>query len=211
MGAVKRESSAVRVCDYKIQHAIAWYQSLSKGTAALIWYDNIELGAWAAEMFREAGIDTLHCPAGSRADNDLATIEETGKCDQAVVLSINAHREGKNLQVGIQESFYLQSPRDAGWMQQSIGRLHREGQPADEIFVHQCLTTPFDSENFAACLVDAAYQHASGGNRQKIIYAGYDPLPQMYPPEFLQERGLEVQALDDQSQSLLTEKFDTNK
>ena len=74
-------------------------------------------------------------------------------------------------------------------------------------FVTKCDTTEFDELNFSACLVDAAYQHGTGGNRQKVIYANYDPIPKIHPPEFLLERDLKVRLLDEQERRILTEKF----
>lgn len=204
LGMVERDSRGVRVSPYKIRHAINWAKKLPKNKGALVWYYHREMGRWISEEFQKAGFDTLHCPAGDAANKQLANIEEHKR--KIVVLGLGAHSEGKNLQC-MEHQFYVQFPRDSKLAQQSIGRTHRSGQKAGELFVNQCLTTEFDSQNFAACLVDAAYQHGSGGNRQKIIYAAYDPSPKIYPPEFLQERGLQVQQLDETEKKLLTEKF----
>ena len=205
-GMPERQSVPVRICDYKIQHAVKWAKALKPGTGALIWYYHQDVGRWAHEELAAAGLPVVHCPAGAASNHFLANIE--GHKDKIVVLSLAAHSEGKNLQC-LQEQFYIQFPRSSKLAQQSIGRTHRSGQEADELTVTKCDTTPFDELNFAACLVDAAYQHGSGGNRQKLIYASYDPIPRIHPPEFLLERGLDVHQLDETERQLLTEKFAT--
>lgn len=201
----ERQGRPIRVSPYKIKHAANWAREIKpKGAGALIWYHHQAVGKWLVEELTEAGFEVLHCPAGEMSNRVLARVENHKH--KLIVISLSAHSEGKNLQA-IQEQFYVQFPRVSRVAQQSIGRTHRSGQTADELIVTKCDTTEFDQMNFAACLVDATYQHGSGGNRQKLVYATYESLPRMFPPEFLLERGLEVARLDAQERKLLTEKF----
>ena len=66
----------------------------------------------------------------------------------------------------------------------------------------------FDHLNLSACLVDALYIQQTTGTRQKLCYAGYNPLPKMYPEDFLRERGFtDVHRLDAATRQLLVERF----
>lgn len=207
-GRPERDSRAVRVCDYKIKAAVAWAKAMraeeGKGRAgAIVWYYHQEVGTWLAEEMRLAGLDTLHCPAGDRGNADILNPAHKHKI---VVASYTAHGTGKNLQ-HFQEQYFVQWPRDASVAEQTLGRTHRNGQLADELTVHTNQTLLFDQLNFAACLNDSLYIHQSTGNRQKLIYASYDPLPKIFPPAVLYQRGLETTKLDDRQEQMLREKF----
>ncbi len=53
----------------------------------------------------------------------------------AVIASIDANREGRNLQTKWSRCLYTSAPEGAGVWQQSLGRFHRPGQRADEVVV----------------------------------------------------------------------------
>jgi hypothetical protein len=81
------------------------------------------------------------------------------------------------------------------------------GQKADELVVCQNFTTLFDQLNFAACLNDALYIQQTTGNRQKLIYSQYDPLPKIFPSAILHERGYQNRLLTKQQETALCERF----
>ena len=201
-GMPERESTAVRVCSYKIDAAVEWAKSLRKG--GLIWYYHQEVGRWIYEQLRVHGVDVLHCPAGNEHNGTIIDLANQSKM---VVASISAHGTGKNLQ-HFSEQFIIQWPRSAGDAEQMLGRTHRNGQMADELIVNLCKTLPFDAINFGACLNDALYVHQTMGNKQKIIYAGYDPLPEVFPTSVLRQRGLETRVLTSEQERILRERFD---
>lgn len=202
-GMPERDSKAVRVCDYKIKQAVEWAKTLKKNTGALIWVHHQEAGKWMAEALKEADVDALHCPAGPRYNEMILKPENQ---QRIIVASMNAHGTGKNLQA-FQHQWFLQWPRQSKMAEQTIGRTHRQGQQADELVVNMNLSLEFDELNFAACVNDALYIHQTTGNRQKLIYASYDPLPKVFPSEVLKERGLEAKILDAKQRKLLDEKF----
>lgn len=205
-GRPERDSRAVRVCGYKVEAAGRWAQKLhadNPHAGAILWVHHQELGEWLYEHLMALGLPALHCPAGENAN---AAIRDPANASRFVVASISAHGTGKNLQ-HFQEQFFLQWPRDARAAEQALGRTHRNGQKADELVVNTCHTLTFDAMNFAACLNDALYIHQTTGNRQKLIYAIYDPLPKIFPPAVLFQRGLEAIALDNEQQAMLHEKF----
>jgi hypothetical protein len=197
-----RDSTAVRICDYKIQAAVRWALEI-KDRGGIIWVMNKEIGKWTYEALCAAGVNALHCPAGP-AHN--ASILDPANVGRMLVASIDAHGTGKNLQ-HFSEQFFVQFPRPASDAEQVLGRTHRNGQMADELIVNLCNTTLFDQLNFAACLNDALYIQQTTDTRQKLIYAAYDPMPKIFPTAVLFERGLNNIKLSAQQQQDLAEKF----
>jgi len=204
VGRSFRDSRIVRVCDYKIRQAVKWALDQEAEGGGLIWVWHKGIGAWVHEALKEAGVDVVYCPAGG-ASNELILSDKTqGKI---VVASIKAHGVGKNLQTWNQQ-FFLQWPRGAKDAEQSLGRTHRNGQLADEVWGWTCHTTEFDRLCFAACLNDSLYIHQSTGNRQKLIYCVYSPgMPLIVSPAVLKERGFQNRQLDPQQVKLLNDRF----
>jgi hypothetical protein len=191
------------VCPYKINAALEWAAGLPKGEGSIIWVHNVGLGEWAYRVFKEAGMDVVHCPGG---DEGSAAVRDEGNKGKHCIASLPAHYYGKNLQHH-HNMFCIQFPRDATWAEQMVGRMHRQGQRKDHLFIDSCDTIEPDFLVRAACLNDALYQHQTGGGRQKAVYGAYDPLPRIVPPEVLKQRGLEPIMLDRNQRKLLVEKF----
>lgn len=199
---IERDSSAVRVCDYKILEAAKW-ACLRRGEGGIIWYYHNEVGEWIREMLEGYGVDCLHCPAGSKANSQIINHDNKKKI---IIASQKAHGEGKNLQ-HFEHQFFTQWPRPAADAEQTLGRLHRSGQKADELQVFVPTTTLFDQMNFAACLNDALYIHTTTDTRQKLIYCNYDPLPKIFPASVLRERGFSPDKLDKEAEAVKRAKF----
>lgn len=197
----KRDSSAVRVCSFKIDDALNWASQLPKGVGGIIWHYHQEVGEWLMGFGTKLGLPMLYCPAG---DND--TIRNESNKGKIIVASIMAHGEGKNLQF-MQEQYVLQWPRSAKVAQQLLGRTHRTGQLADELIVNRCDMLPFDILNFAACLNDAVYRQQTLGVREKMVFCNYDPLPMIFSPEFLREQNLQPEQLTVEQRAMLVDKF----
>lgn len=200
-----RDARAVRVCDFKIRAAAEWALSeVPKNKGAILWVYHNEVGNWLLEYLRQYTDRVLHCPAGARYNQ---MILDPANEDKLVIASIKAHGEGKNLQA-FQEQYFVQWPRPCADAEQTLGRLHRTGQKADELIVNLNLTTEFDFMVFAATLNDALYVHQTTGNRQKLIYADYmHPRPMIFPSAVLRQRGFENEMLSPEQQRLLDEKF----
>ncbi len=205
-GRPDRDSRAVRVCDYKIAQAVRWAQeTLKEGAGGIIWVHHQEIGTWLCDAMREAGLlnHMLHAPAGEMSNTSI--LDHKNK-DRIVVASIAAHGTGKNLQ-HFSHMNVVQWPRDARVSEQLIGRLHRRGQEADELVVQTNHTTRFDMLNFAACLNDSLYIHQTTGDKQKLIYASYDPTPVIFPDSVLIQKGLDARTLDRQQKQMMVDKF----
>jgi len=206
---LERLKRAIRVCPFKINQTVEWYKTLPKGKGAIIWFYSTEVGKWLKEAFEEAGLDPVYCPAGP-AYNSVA-IDHDHK-DKPLIASISAHGTGKNLQ-HFEYERYVQWPRDAKLAEQSIGRVHRNGQQADEVYIYTDFAGEFDRGMFSATLNDSIYIHQTLGNRQRLVYATYDPIPQILPYEVLKAWGAlgSNSKTDKECQKLLKDKFGQNK
>lgn len=206
-GMLERQGSAVRVDDFKVRKAVEWAKERGRG---LIWVWHKEMGKWVAEALREVGLPVVEAPAGENA----LFIEPT-TYDKVCVASIGAHHVGKNMQGevgrGFNEQFVLQWPRDASVAEQMMGRTHRTGQKEDEVVVDTIRTTEADHLDFAACVSDSCYVQQTLGTSQKLLFADHDPLPTIFSPEFLRERGLQPQDLSEQQRQMLQEKYGAYK
>lgn len=191
-GRPEREASAVRICDFKVAEALKWAQNLPKKEGGIIWYLNQEMGRWMSEYLRDAGMDYDFLPASKSSDERLVNYRNNPQKakGKTLVASIMAHGTGKNIQF-MSNALFLQWPRQAKQAEQTLGRLHRNGQEADCVNVFTMSMCEWDAMNFAATLNDALYTHQSTGNRQKLIYATYDPRPKIFPSHVLQQRGAE--------------------
>lgn len=199
---LERDSQAVQVCDYKVRAAIEWAQKLKGG--GIIWFHHIELGEWLRQLAHEAGLNYLHCPAGKPANAALADLSNA---DRIVIASISAHGQAKELQ-HFQHQYVLQWPRSAKTAEQLLGRCHRKGQEADELVVVKNDSIPWDTWNFATCLNNSLYIQQTLGAAQKLVYCGYDPMPKIFPPEILRERGFDnVRRLDREGRELMVDLF----
>ena len=204
-GRPERDSRAIRVCDWKIAHLVEHAKMHRDGNpdkGIIFWIHHQEVGAWLVEALGAAGLrGVTHAKAG---DNEKILDPRVSK--NIVVASIDAHGTGKNLQA-FEHMAVVQWPRSARVAEQLIGRLHRRGQQADELVIRTCNTLPFDQMNFAACLNDALYIHQSTGDRQKLIYASYDPVPKIFPHHVMVANGLEVEKLTAEQERMLKDKF----
>lgn len=208
-GRPVREPTAVRVCDFKVAGALAWVKSLPKGEGAIIWYLHQEMGRWMSDYLRDADIPFDHLPAGSASNARLAAYREDPSKAKGKILvaSIYAHGTAKNIQF-LSNALFLQWPRQAKQAEQTLGRLHRNGQESDCVNVFTMSMSGWDDMNMAACLNDALYTRQTTGNRQKLIYASYDPRPKIFPSHVLRQRGADgVADLSPEMIAQLTQKF----
>lgn len=184
--AAGRDKRAVRVCDFRIRAAARWVRGLPKGEGALIWAHNREMVTWAAELLAEEFGDRVRACRDHPADREFICTPEAAQ--RIVVASIKVYHAGFNLQ-GFPHVLFLQSPRSAKYWEQTVGRVHRQGQTRDVVRVTTMHTLKEDWAVFSAAAIDALYQHQAGGGPQKLIYGSYDPLPETLPPEVLLEMG----------------------
>jgi hypothetical protein len=108
---------------------------------------------------------------GSRGFDATGRYIEDADASKACVASIDANREGKNLQRLWSRNLLVCPPPSAAWWEQIIARTHRPGQKADEVIVDVLIGC---RENFDACedaLRGARAIRDMTGKRQKLLLA----------------------------------------
>lgn len=201
----EREAVPVRVCDFKVRAAVDWAKSLD-GRGGIIWCYHQEVCTWVYSAIVAAGLPGIHCPAGPRSDLLLSRDENKPSLKTKILCaSIRAHGEGKNLQF-MDRAYVMQWPRTAKTAEQMLGRLHRTGQESDEVVYTTNNTLEWDHANLASCLVTALYIHQTT-TAQKMIYGGWSPLPAVYPPEALIQRGFDNDPLSPEMLEALKRRF----
>lgn len=147
--------------EYMIQRCKAWldYQSTKHraGRNGIVWVEHTAFGQKLAEV-------SGHRYFGAGDDSIL-------KCkDQAIIASIRAHGEGKNLQRW-SNNLIVAPPSSAKVWEQLLARTHRAGQDADEVNVEVMLHIPEFIEVFQRAIHNARVLEETYGNRQKLVYA----------------------------------------
>jgi hypothetical protein len=119
-GRCRPSSEAVWVDDFLVGEASKW----ALKHRGLVWVDGPDLGLRIA--------DTTGLPyyGGDGADPG----EEDGS--RSVILTINAYQEGLNLQKAYGEALYTCVPKTSKVWEQSMGRIHRPGQPRTEVNIY---------------------------------------------------------------------------
>lgn len=169
-GTFTEQHEAIRTCPRFAEACAAWLRKHPKGIA---WVHHKELGRWISEL---SGYPYL--------DSDGDDVEERRG---PLVLSMNAHAEGNNLQHGWNANLLCEPPaRDRRW-HQLIARTHRTGQPDPEVIVD--VASPLDGGHDGSSAIgrlarahqEAQRIQANGGGRRKVLLA--DIAFPLTPPE----------------------------
>lgn len=154
------QTEAVWVDDYLIQDAGAWAQA----NVGLVWYTH---AAFGERLASQAGLPFF----GPGNEANVALLKERG--DRSIVVSAKAHATGKNLQAWNHNLICNPSTSGKDW-EQLLGRTHRTGQRADEVFAEVYRQTEEMREALDQAMRDARYVAQSTGQQQKLIYANRD-------------------------------------
>jgi len=159
-GSFKPNTVAEWVDPFALHHGAAWLdESRTMPNGAVAWSEHVAFGERLAEM---AGVP--YFGAGMKAS--AAILDCRGPC----VVSIAAHQEGKNLQHW-SKSLITAPPSSGKTWEQLLGRMHREGQDADEVTYEVWLHADELRASLRQALNDARYIEQTTGARQKLLYA----------------------------------------
>lgn len=156
------ETEAVWLHDFLVFDAVEWLRERSSG--GICWYEH---DAFARRVVGHAGSGAdgvvFACPG---ADGDKRVLLLSG--NERVVASIRAHGTGKNLQA-FAHSLVAHPPADGATWEQLVGRMHRQGQLADEVTVEVYRHTPAYVEAVDRARGLAGYIQESFGAPQKLV------------------------------------------
>lgn len=209
-GMPERDQYFIPVDPFKLDHCMLAAQKINKQRShpgVIVWYYHRQFGEWMHyRAVNELGITNVEfLPAGPASDRILASERDRIK-DKILIASITGHGEGKDLQF-LRNQIIAQWPRPAKTAEQLLGRLHREGQEADELVVHTTLSHDFEHQSLAATLNDTVYAQTTTGNEYRLLSATYSPVPEIFPSDVLQTLGFENKILTPEQQSLIDARF----
>ncbi len=129
----------------------------------LVWCEHID---FANRLSQATGLPYF---AGEGLDARTGgSIEDfQGKC---AILSIEANREGRNLQ-RFSRNLVVSPPQQGDRWQQLLARTHRDGQEADEVICDVVLSCAEHVDAMRVALSDAQYQEDITGDHQKLLLA----------------------------------------
>ena len=145
------------------------------------WQDNgalVACGKWSAlgpgiiftghSFFGRTLAKRLACPYyGAEGKNEKGEPIEQEKGDRVIVASIQANGTGRNLQA-FSRALVTASQTD---LEQLLGRLHRQGQGADEVVFSFLVGCWEHVDGFWKAVENAQKQHLLTGGKYKLSYA----------------------------------------
>jgi hypothetical protein len=136
--------------------AVRW--AYAQPTPPLVWYEHTAFGR---EVARIGGF--LFADVGPEADSMLASM----RAPVPLVLSVDAHGTGKNLQLWSRQLVTSPSSNGRVW-EQLIGRTHRPGQLADTVHVNYFSHVATMRDAMRSARADARYITETLNTPQKL-------------------------------------------
>lgn len=167
-----------------------------KPNVIAIWHDNTALET-CAKWAEKPGIIWTEHGLFARKLAELtglpyfgaAGLDATGRYiedadpKRACIASIDANREGKNLQKLWSRNLLVCPPTSAAWWEQTIARTHRPGQEADEVIVDVLLGCRENYDALQSALSGAKAIQSMTGKVQKLLLADVElPEERLLPP-----------------------------
>jgi len=159
------QTECVWISDFMVRYGLRWIKQAEKNKgkdkalAGILWVGHKSL----LTAFEKEGVPTY-----GGGDNEI--LEEKESC----VASIDAHGEAKNLQHQFSQACYFAVRSSGEKWEQSLGRFHRPGQPADEVVVDVPLHTIERWESFSRARARSKYQQETMSSPKKLCYAQID-------------------------------------
>jgi hypothetical protein len=153
----KPNTVAEWVHPFAVEAAGDWLASCTDQEPGICWIDQVAFGQ---ELASHSG-----APYFGAGDSSILDCKAP-----AIIASIHAHSEGKNLQRYCRNLVTAPMSSGKAW-EQMLGRTHRQGQLADEVTCEVFFHAEELRASFDQALADARYLEDALGNRQKLNYA----------------------------------------
>lgn len=138
----------------------------SKGDPCLIWTNIVAVGEQLAQLgvpyYRQKGLD-----------RDGRYVEDVEDGTRTIALSLQANSEGRDQLKRFHRALYLTPLPGARDCEQSICRLHRPGQPADEVELIVWCPTERYRRRLEAAQAGAREAQEKSGQRQRLLLANW--------------------------------------
>lgn len=171
-GVFVPKTEVVWISDYYLEAAASW---AAKNGPALLWCDAPALGHRLAKL---SGL--TYYGQGAEADRELADEIEDAPGKRALILSMDAHAEGKNLQ-GWGRGLILAPPSSAKACEQLLARQHRGD--VEEVEMSIAMHTLELREAVADAQRNARFVEEQEGQPQRLLAASWvAPVDSVAPP-----------------------------
>jgi len=141
--------------DFMVEDILEWLKE-----PGLAWYEHDALARRV--MARAEGV--VHCGPGDEGVTKALALRGT----ERVLLTIKSHGEGRNLQM-FQRSLVANPPTGGAEWEQLLGRMHRQGQLADEVVYEVYRHTQTFKDALERGRDLSGYIQGSFGNTQKLV------------------------------------------
>jgi hypothetical protein len=152
--AAWHDTSAIEACAKWMDHR----------DGGIVWTEH---ALFARELARHTGAPYF----GEGGLTDAGLYIQDAAPRSPVIASIDANREGKNLQGHWYRNLVTTPPTTATWWEQLVGRTHRRGQASDEVHVDVLMGCRENYDALLTALARAKNIRDTTGKSQKLIQA----------------------------------------
>lgn len=154
----KPNTRAVWTHDAAVKDAALWLSN----EPGIVWSEHVAFGERLAQV---AGVP--YFGRGGRDAQKQLIDDYSGPC----VASIEANKEGRNLQFAYSKNYVSSAPPGGDVWEQMIGRTHRDGQDADEVSVEVVLGCWEQWADFKQAIRDAEFSTDGLRQEHKLVIA----------------------------------------
>jgi hypothetical protein len=155
----KWKTVPVWVDDAIVERVAKWAQTHQ----GLIWVSEVALGQ---RLEKELGLPYFHEMGKDRLGR---YVESWQSKDGSVVVSLQANNEGRNLQYQWCDNLVISPPPTGTVWEQLLGRTHRQGQQADEVWVEVVVGCRTEWECWRQAMRDAQYAAQIEGRKRLTV------------------------------------------
>lgn len=153
----KPRSAAVWLDDFLVEAVERWLE----GPPGVVWVWYPVLGKVIA-----ARTGLRYYGGGEDAARDILKVDGS----RSIICSADSHGEGRNLQM-FSRALVTRCPQKADELEQIVGRLHRQGQKADELEIDVFCHTPELADALRSAVENARFVEASAGGLPQRLCA----------------------------------------
>lgn len=154
------------ISDYMIDDIIKRAQGRGPKKPAIVWYQHRHV----AEKLRERGLRWYDPEDG---ENPELADPKKGP----ILLSVDSHVEGLNMQYDWSRNLIICPPTDGALWEQLIGRTHRSGQPENTVYVEIYAHVPQFRDALTTARKRARLISEANGQEQKLLIGTWLQLP----------------------------------
>ena len=206
---VELEQRTKWLSDVKLRALDSWLDRMEredpKGGGGILFVAHRAVGEAVADYIRKKLGDN-RCIRALGGDNATESVIDERNRNRYIVGSYGSMSDGLNLQYH-QNALFLQLPFSAKQFQQAIGRVHRNGQEADELTIDLVMNTDFEEQELWSLMQDTAFANATTPQVYKALKARYLFDLEEAPESFLRTLGFEQSDLPAREQLELRRRF----